>query len=215
MKQIAMTIAGVSLVAAGAQGATFTAISDPSGSEASHEDIFEVLFGEDFSASGLNFVSSSHTMTRIDDDKDHRYSFGDWKVKALFSDAGLAQAFGTDAAGKLVDVVGSRGPVVGTASGSSAKDVAFGRFGTRSNSTGKFTDPTLNPNGADHVITYSYVNDQDQTVYLLFFEDIQIAHSDTDYNDLVLEVTSVAVAPEPTSLALLGLGGLAMLRRRR
>jgi hypothetical protein len=72
--------------------------------------------------------------------------------------------------------------------------------------------------GHDHMVTFRILNSDGSFTgrYALAWEDRLLAGSDKDYNDLVLEVTAV---PEPASLAVAGLGTLAIFgygwRRRR
>ncbi len=61
-------------------------------------------------------------------------------------------------------------------------------------------------------ITGAIVGDPDAVVA---FEDLLACHSDWDYSDMVIGVTDVAPVPEPTTIALLSLGSMAFLRRRR
>ncbi len=84
-----------------------------------------------------------------------------------------------------------------------------------------FTDDQLNPDttGTPHgliydigLITGAIVGDPDVVVA---FEDLLSTHSDWDYTDMVIGVTDVAPVPEPTTIALLGLGSLAFMRKRR
>jgi len=93
----------------------------------------------------------------------------------------------------------------------------------RSGENGTFTSQNLdNPGGVDHMITYRIDNVSigaggTVTTYLLFFEDLKPNQNpDMDFNDMVVEIKATrAVAPEPASLSLLALGGLATLRRTR
>jgi len=69
----------------------------------------------------------------------------------------------------------------------------------------------------DHLVTYKIegVTDPEyigKTVWLLFWEDMPSISWDQDYNDFVIEIRTI---PEPTTIALLGLGILGLLRRER
>jgi len=65
----------------------------------------------------------------------------------------------------------------------------------------------------DHFVTYKIEGlGADQTVWMIFMEDRPFSSSDRDYNDFVVEIRAV---PEPSSAILLGLGALALLRKRR
>lgn len=85
-----------------------------------------------------------------------------------------------------------------------------------------YSDPTLNPDGADHMVTYGLFGQPN--TYVLAFEDWLFTadpHSDRDYQDFVFEATFTATppnqVPEPGA-ALTLLGGLAALfvaRRKR
>jgi hypothetical protein len=72
---------------------------------------------------------------------------------------------------------------------------------------------SLNSDGSDHLVTYKITGlETPWTVWLLFHEDLPYASSDFDYNDFVIEVRAI---PEPASILLLGLGALALLRKRK
>lgn len=222
MKRIGMTISAAAMTTAGVHAGTLTSVEPPKwAGEATHGEIFSEVFGGNFEQTGNDYSNGSLDITRVHDDQDQTYSFEQWSATALYSDAAFSQAFGTTAGGKLFDAVGSRGPVTGSVlNQAGGDDIAFSRFSSGSSTMGFSTDPNQNPDGLDQVVTYRYVNEQQQTAYLLFFEDIKITGGDRDYNDLVVELTGSQASPsdsipEPSSLALLAIGGLSMLRRRR
>ena len=68
--------------------------------------------------------------------------------------------------------------------------------------------------GSDHMVTYKITGLQtNRTVWLVFWEDLPTDNpSDFDFNDFVVEIRAI---PEPGSMLLLGLGALALLRKRR
>ena len=73
-----------------------------------------------------------------------------------------------------------------------------------------YSEPGLNVDLFDHVIIYSTPT---PGVWLMAWEDVRSTQSDLDYNDLVVELRK-HIIPEPTSMALLGLGIAGMAARR-
>ena len=219
-----LLFAAAALTAAGAQAATFTAVQfspEKASYERTHAQILSSHFGGEFSAVGNDFSNGDIFVTRVDDDLDHTYTAESWSARALAIWAGADQSFGTVDSGIVFDVTGDRSAVNGEALDVvGGSEIAFARFGDQMSTIRASTNPLDNPSQRDYVVTYTYSVDGDpvEDKYLLFFEDL--AKGDFDYNDLVVEVTlhnetPPVNLPEPGSLALLGIGALGMLRRRR
>lgn len=218
--RILLSVMSVGLFAAGAQAETFTEIQGPATGEKSQEEILEDFFGLELDADGNGFAGGNIVVTRVSDDADESYDAESFSAETIAAYAMARQSFGTAADGVLFDVEGkfdnpTSGSVTDAAGGT---DIHFGRFGNDCGTVDVTTDSATNPSGKDHVVTYTYTIDGQEQVgkYILFYEDANETSdvTDWDYNDLVVEVTLVPV-PEPSSLALIALGGLAMLRRRR
>lgn len=88
------------------------------------------------------------------------------------------------------------------------------------NQTGRvFSNPILNSGNLDHMVTFAVVGMPN--TYVIAFEDVLSTASivqDRDFNDIAIQVTSLAPVPEPGTFSLLGgslLLGLGLARRRR
>ena len=71
-----------------------------------------------------------------------------------------------------------------------------------------------NSDGMDHMQTYVITGGTSAGNYAIAWEDLPDL-GDADYQDLVVEVSGVQPVPEPATVLLLGLGALALRKKRR
>lgn len=131
-------------------------------------------------------------------------------------------------AGTLIDPFPAKLPTAG--------QVSPAGFYLEDSSTGitYYSNPGLNLDGYDHMISYRLTDLIGKTIYvntgsgaqavtlhnpyLIAWEDRNIPGADEDYNDMILLVDKVSLAPAPASFILFGLGfgglGLAAFRRK-
>jgi hypothetical protein len=187
------------------------------------------------------------TLVRVDDENDQTWPFtgvtaaikievkyaGDYSYIGVSASDGSQQVdiFGPKAPGVLPGIVLNPSLPTGIATlsgnvvtlynnGSSDVTNPFDWTG-HDTTTGTYwnSNPSFNSDGMDHFVTWQITTGPDAGSYVIAYEDRTKATSDKDYNDLVFQVSLAAPAPEPSTLAIAGLGGLALIgysiRRRR
>ena len=236
----ALTIAAGVVPTFATPGYDYTDIKYPgfNPEEPSHAEILGEIYspGTGFVADGLNYRSadssmwayrvydideefeSVHVVTGDQSNVDQIWTDGYAQVSAEARYAAHDQSFGWNLGGLdpcytelLTDTDVGNGPV----------DIEiFGDFlwGTNPINGGEnlwWSKNSLNngDGGSDHLVTYLIEGlATEKTVWMLFWEDLPSSGWDQDYNDFVIEVRAI---PEPATVFLLGLGALALLRKRR
>jgi len=171
------------------------------------------------------YNDTTHVYAHQPNDVDQIWTDGKVTVTAYAKYASYQQAFGWNGGGLgtdfelLVDEsdIGGPGFVFSITQG---EEFLWGYQATRCPWWGPGMEWWSKPDahshcvGEDHMVTYLIENaSSNETVYAIFMEDVRFGDgSDLDYNDFVVEIRAI---PEPATLLLFGLGGLALLKRRK
>ncbi len=205
--------------------------------EPSMFDLLGAIYGGTWHNGGVDYTNDEITALRVYDfddgqetvhlvngdqfDIDQVWTDGIATVTAQAKYAGLDQSFGWNQGGtdpcnyqELLSYSGPSGIITG---GDVVEIDITGDFlwGIRPNGSEWWSRMSLNSDGgSDHLVTYLMdgVGEPGEKVWLLFWEDLPSSGWDQDYQDFVVEIRAV---PEPMTMCLFGLGGLALLRKRR
>jgi len=214
-------------------GYDYTLVAPPPVGEANHAQILGGIYGQNFTADGVNYVGDDGvTAYRAYDFDDefiyiHVFSGGPCDVDQIWTDgevtttaaakyAGYDQAFGWNGGGlgtdfiELVDDSNIGQPGVGF---TITEDEEF-LWGYQATSQDWWSWTDKNDPNEDHMVTYFIEGaSPDEAVWAIFMEDVCFTEgSDRDYNDFVVEIRAI---PEPATICLLALGGLALRRKRK
>lgn len=228
------------LAGAAQAGITYSTVNEPpKPEELNHAEILSMIYGGTFTPAGVHYSNGGVTATRVVDFgqggplelfcgspqvPDQVWTGGPASLVARAKYAGDNAAFGwrDDTSGgafqELLNTATLDVPVA--FSGSSSFRWALNDLRTGRNFTSRVSDNLSNPadlssSTHDQMVAYQISGlDTNDCVWVLFWEDRIEGQDfdDYDFNDAVIEVRAV---PTPGSLALLGMGGALMARRRR
>lgn len=225
-------------------GYEYTPVAPPPVSEANHAEILADIYGGTFTADGVNYIGGGpggniNALRAYDLDDEfiylHVFSGGPGDVDQIWTDgavtvtaaakyASYQQAFGWNGGGlgtSFIELVND-GDIGGPGVEFTIMEDQEFLWGYQA-----INNPHCPPglewwswidenDGEDHMATY-FMEDAspDETVWTIFMEDLEFTNcelSDRDYNDFVVEIRAI---PEPATICLLALGGLALRRKRK
>ncbi|MHC5060793.1 MAG: PEP-CTERM sorting domain-containing protein [Planctomycetota bacterium] len=214
------------------------------GSEPMMVDILADIYGGTWHNGGNDYTNDEISALRVYDfdgeeesvhlidgdqfDIDQIWTDGTATVTAQAKWAGLGQSFGWNG-GEGVDgistdnyyeIISYNGPSGVIEDGPTEEIEITGDFlfGIQPNGSQWWSKMSLNSdNASDHLLTYFMqgLGEPGERVWLLFWEDLPYPGWDQDYQDFVVEIRAAAPVPEPATLCLVGLGGLALLGKRK
>ena len=212
-------------------GYGYTDVNAPPASEKDHAYILGAIYEQDFTADGLDYLGDTgvnayrvydfdeelirlHIINGDESDIDQIWCDGIAMVTAEAKWAGMDQSFGWNQGG--LDPCYTELLTDADLGGSVLIPIPEGDFlwGYTPNSEEWWSWNALNDGLEDHMVSYFIEGASlyGETVWMIFMEDKPLGESDCDYNDFVVEIRAI---PEPASMLLLGLGALALLRKRR
>ena len=200
-------------------------------------NIFSGIYGGTWTNGGPDYTNGDITAYRVYDyddgeetvhlidgdqfDIDQIWTDGIATVTAQAKYASLGQSFGWNQGGtdpcNYEELINYSGPSGVIEDGPTVEIDIDGDFlwGIQPNSDEWWSKMSHNEDGGmDHLISFFIdgASLEDESVWLLFWEDLPSSGWDQDYQDFVIEIRAV---PEPMTICLFGLGGLALLRKRR
>lgn len=199
--------------------------------------IFEGIYGGTWTNGGPDYTNGDITAYRVYDyddgeetvhlidgdqfDIDQIWTDGIATVTAQAKYASLGQSFGWNQGGtdpcNYEELINYSGPSGVIEDGPTVEIDIDGDFlwGIQPNSDEWWSKMSHNEDGGmDHLISFFIdgASLEDESVWLLFWEDLPSSGWDQDYQDFVVEIRAT---PEPTTICLFGLGSLALLRKRK